>query len=177
MTGKSNHIVIFVFPIQMKQKMLPEIEIIPCDFENPGHCNALASLMNEYITDPMGGGQPYTAEQKEILVNGLKNHSSRIILLAKSDESYIGLMNSFINFATFTLKPFINIHDIIVTRHWRNKGVGRLLLKHIIEEARKRNCSKLTLEVREDNANAIHLYNSLGFLDAVPRQYYLTKMI
>ena len=29
--------------------------------------------MNEYIIDEMGGGVPYTNEQKDLLIEGLKN--------------------------------------------------------------------------------------------------------
>jgi GNAT superfamily N-acetyltransferase len=153
------------------------LEIIPCDFDNTSHCEALVKLMNEYIIDKMGGGVPYTEEQKVKLVEGLKRHPSKLVLLAKDGEHIIGLCNSFINFATFTVKPFINIHDVIVTNTYRNKGVGRKLLESIVARAFEMGCSKVTLEVREDNHNAMHLYNNLGFYDAVPRQFYLTKYL
>jgi ribosomal protein S18 acetylase RimI-like enzyme len=105
-------------------------------------------------------------------VEGLKNHPSKLIYLAVSDGLFIGLVNSFINFATFTVKPYINIHDVIVTGSWRNKGVGRIMLQKLIEKAKEMDCSKVTLEVRDDNSNAKYLYNSMGFHDAEPRQYY-----
>ncbi len=153
------------------------VEIIKCDFDNPLHCKALTELMNEYITDKMGGGEPYSEEQKQLLVDGLRNHPSKMVLFARSDNEFIGLVNSFINFATFTVRPFINVHDVIVKRTWRNKGVGRKMIKAVIEEARNMGCSKVTLEVRDDNDNARYLYNSLGFHDAEPRQYYWTKSL
>jgi ribosomal protein S18 acetylase RimI-like enzyme len=154
-----------------------KIEIIPCDFDNPSHCQALVSLMNEYIADKMGDGIPYSEDQKEALVEGLRRHESKLIVLAKAGERFVGLTNCFVNFATFTVKPFVNIHDVIVTNDWRNKGLGRLMLSSVIEKARELGCSKVTLEVREDNDNAKHLYNSLGFHDAEPRQYYWAKYL
>ncbi len=153
------------------------IDIIPCDFENPVHCNALVTLMNEYICDRMGGGIPYTDVQKAQLVEGLKNHPSKLVLLAVAGNEYIGLTNCFINFATFTVKPYINIHDVIVTDSWRNNRVGRKLIEKVIEKASELGCSKVTLEVRADNHNARYLYDSLGFHDAEPRQYYWTKYL
>jgi ribosomal protein S18 acetylase RimI-like enzyme len=152
-----------------------KVEIIPCDFNNPDHCKALVNLMNEYIADKMGGGIPYTGEQKVALVEGLRRHESKLIVLAKAGDRFVGLTNCFINFATFTVKPFVNIHDVIVTGDWRNKGLGRLMLSNVIEKAQELGCSKVTLEVREDNENAKHLYDSLGFHDAEPRQYYWAK--
>jgi ribosomal protein S18 acetylase RimI-like enzyme len=145
--------------------------------ENPAHCEALVSLMNEYISDRMGDGIPYTEEQKMKLVEGLRKHPSKLILLAKDADRFVGLTNCFVNFATFTVKPFINIHDVIVTHDWRNKGLGRRMIEKVIEKAAELGCSKVTLEVREDNHNAKYLYNSLGFKDAEPRQYYWSKYL
>jgi ribosomal protein S18 acetylase RimI-like enzyme len=153
------------------------LDIIPCDFNNQLHCNALVSLMNEYITDKMGGGEPYTDEQKVKLVEGLKNHPSKLVYLAVSGNQFVGLINCFINFATFTVKHFVNVHDIIVTDSWRNNGVGRKLLDKVIDRAAAMDCSKVTLEVRADNHNAKYLYESLGFHDAEPRQYYWSKYL
>lgn len=153
------------------------LEIIPCDFENKAHCEALVNLMNEYITDKMGGGEPYTDEQKVMLVEGLKNHPASLVFFACAGGEFVGLINSFVNFATFTVKPFINIHDVIVTESWRNHGVGRKMIQRIFDKAAELACSKVTLEVREDNQNARYLYNSLGFHDAEPRQYYWIKYV
>jgi ribosomal protein S18 acetylase RimI-like enzyme len=153
------------------------LEIIPCDFDLTEHCEALVALMNEYITDKMGDGIPYTEEQRIKLVEGLKNHPSRLVLFAMAGSRFVGLTTCFLNFATFTVKPYVNIHDVIVTAAWRNRGVGRRMLEKVIEEAEAMGCSKVTLEVREDNHNARHLYNSLGFQDADPKVFYWTRYL
>lgn len=155
--------------------MTNNIEIVACDFANDLHCEALVRLMNEYVTDEMGGGMPYNDEQKRELVKGLENHPSRLVFFAVAGKDFIGLINCFVNFGTFSVRPFVNIHDVIVSHPWRNKGVGRVMLERVIDESRKIGCAKVTLEVREDNENAKHLYDSLGFHDAQPRQYYWTK--
>jgi ribosomal protein S18 acetylase RimI-like enzyme len=154
-----------------------DIVIIPCDFKEPRHCEALIQLMNEYRLDNMGDGQAYTDEEKEHLVEGLKNHPTSIVFIAWAGNSYAGLITSFRNFATFTVKPFVNIHDIIVTEAWRNKGLGRKMINRVVEEAQSLGCSKVTLEVREDNENAMHLYHSLGFYDGEPRNFYWSKYL
>jgi ribosomal protein S18 acetylase RimI-like enzyme len=157
--------------------MNTDVTIIPCDFENKDHGEALVNLMNEYITDKMGGGDPYTPGQKIKLVEGLKNHPTSHTWFALSNGQFIGLITVFVNFATFTVKPFINIHDVIVTQAWRDKGIGRKMLEQVIEKAGELGCSKVTLEVRSDNENAMHLYNNLGFHDQEPRQYYWAKYL
>ena len=53
---------------------------------------------------------------------------------------------------------------ILVTKEYRNKGIGATLCKQLIELARSKfNVKMLYLEVMKGNP-AIHLYNRLGFI-------------
>lgn len=51
-----------------------------------------------------------------------------------------------------------------VSEDFRNQGIGKALLIHVIESARKRGTSKLTLETNSKLRNAIHLYEAVGFV-------------
>jgi ribosomal protein S18 acetylase RimI-like enzyme len=51
-----------------------------------------------------------------------------------------------------------------VRREWRGQGVGRRLLDQCLAAARSAGLEKIELEVFTDNAGAIHLYESLGFV-------------
>ncbi len=156
---------------------MQSLKVFECDFTNPSHCEALADLMNAYITDKMGGGQPYTHSQRKILIEGLKNHPSKLVLFVAAHDKIIGLTNCFINFATFSLKPFINIHDVIVLKEYRGTGAGRKLLEGVIDVARKKGCSKITLEVRKDNLVAQNLYRSMDFDESDPPYFFWTKYL
>ncbi|MBN2349891.1 MAG: GNAT family N-acetyltransferase [Bacteroidales bacterium] len=156
---------------------MENVKIIPCNFNNSEHREGLVYLMNAYMSDPMGNYTSYTKEQEKLLVEGLKNHPSKLILFASYKEKLIGLTNCFINFATFTLKPFINIHDIVVLNDYRNMGVGRKLMEGIIHKAKTIGCSKITLEVRSDNSRAQALYQDLGFEESEPPMFFWTKYI
>lgn len=155
--------------------MNKEVQIIECDFTNPLHTSALVRLLNHYIMDKMGGAVPLNPEQGVKLVEGLENHPSKLILFAALGEDMIGLAVCFINFATFTVKPFINIHDIVILDKFRNTGVGRRLMEGIHQAAASMGCSKITLEVREDNHNAQYLYQSLGYRECTPKMYFWEK--
>lgn len=157
--------------------MNKEIKIIECDFKDPHHTNALVSLLNHYIMDKMGGAVPLDEKQGQRLVKGLENHPSKLILFAGLEENMIGLAVCFINFATFTVKPFINIHDIVVLDEYRNTGVGRILMQGIHQAAASIGCSKITLEVREDNHNAQYLYQSLGYRECTPKMHFWEKRL
>ena len=152
-----------------------EVRIIECDFSNPLHTSALVELLNHYILDKMGSAKPLDKEKGLKLVEGLKKHPSKLVLFAKLEERMIGLAVCFVNFATFTVKPFINIHDIVVLDKYRNKGVGRSLMQGINHAAVSMGCSKITLEVREDNHNAQYLYQSLGYSECTPKMHFWEK--
>jgi len=89
------------------------------------------------------------------------------VLLAVSEGRPVGVAVCFLGFSTFQARPLLNIHDLAVLPEWRGKGIGRALLAHVEDRARRRGCCKLTLEVLDDNARARGLYESLGFSDFV----------
>lgn len=63
--------------------------------------------------------------------------------------------------------------NLCVSRRLQGQGHGRHLLRHLCEYSRKEKMSVVTLEVRESNAPAIHLYRSEGFRAlGVRRGYY-----
>ncbi|MDR2626840.1 MAG: GNAT family N-acetyltransferase [Dysgonamonadaceae bacterium] len=148
-----------------------------CNYADARQREALATLIDAYIRDDMGGGTPLSPTGKMHLIDGLSNHPSAIVLLAQTGGLYTGLLVAFENFSTFTARPMINIHDIIVLPEYRGKGIGRRLMEVVIRIAEEKKCSRLTLEVRKDNLPAQHLYQTLGFDEAEPGMFYWRKTI
>ncbi len=68
-----------------------------------------------------------------------------------------------------------NINNIAVLPDYRRKGYGRLLLEHLISYGKEQKLSFLTLEVRESNAGARALYQSVGFLEVGRRKKYYER--
>ena len=52
---------------------------------------------------------------------------------------------------------------ITVAKEMWNKGIGSMLLNKLIEHAKTAGIEIINLEVRSDNAAAIHLYEKFGF--------------
>ena len=148
-----------------------------CDFSNEIHCCRLATLINQYITDPMGGGTPLTYRKQLRLIDGLENHPASFVLFILVDQQIAGFATCFINFSTFKAKSFINIHDFFIDSEYRGNGLGKNLLNQIELIARERKYCKITLEVREDNQIAQNLYTELGFKDVEPKMHFWTKEI
>ncbi len=153
----------------------PDLEI--CDFTNAKHCSALCNLINEYIADPMGGGEALTERQKLRLLDGLESHPKAIVLFVLVESQIAGVINAFMNFSTFKCKPMINIHDVFVSKLHRGKGLGRKLIQGIEAIARNNDCGKITLEVRHDNEAARQLYSSEGFEDGDTPMFFWTKQL
>lgn len=145
------------------------------DFNNPLQVKAFLQLMNEYIADPMGGDDPLDSEKQDKLLDGLKQHKENFILLGKNENKYISLATCFWGFSTFHVKRLLNIHDLVVSGSQRNKGIGRIMLRKIAEIAKENDCCKITLEVRNDNNRAQHLYASEGYTEHNPPLYFWSK--
>jgi ribosomal protein S18 acetylase RimI-like enzyme len=56
----------------------------------------------------------------------------------------------------------LHLFALDVGPEWRNRGVGRALVEHVVDEARRRRLGSVFLEVRVDNP-ARRLYHRLGF--------------
>ena len=66
-----------------------------------------------------------------------------------------------------------DVQTLAVAPWARGRGLGRALLEALIEEARRRGCAQVLLEVRADNEPAQALYRSRGFERlALRRGYY-----
>jgi ribosomal protein S18 acetylase RimI-like enzyme len=154
-----------------------ETKITACDYSNPRHLQAITALINAYIHDEMGGGKPLSKPKQLRLIEGLNNHPKSIVLLAEVKNVFVGLLTAFENFSTFTAQPMINIHDVFVSKEYRNQGVGRQLMNALICEAKIRKCSRISLEVIKNNFNAQALYQSLGFEETEPEMFYWRKYL
>ncbi len=139
------------------------IEVLRADLDEPEHTGAILDLLAAFAQEPVSGGTTLTPEVKERLIPGLRQHPTSLVMLARQSDTYVGAAVCFVGFSTFYARPLINIHDLTVLQDHRGKGVGRRLMQAVEAEARKMECCKVTLEVREDNQGARRLYASEGF--------------
>lgn len=55
------------------------------------------------------------------------------------------------------------VDNIAVLPKYQNRGIGKGIVKHLIEVAKSKECNFISLEVRQSNINAISLYESFNF--------------
>ncbi len=65
-----------------------------------------------------------------------------------------------------------HITNVAVHKSARGRGLGRLLMEHLMQLASNLGVQYITLEVRASNAPAISLYKSLGFFKVSTRPRY-----
>lgn len=66
-----------------------------------------------------------------------------------------------------------HITNIAVRADSRGRGIGTLLMSELISRARMLGVKYMTLEVRNNNENAIKLYKSFGFtVEGIRKRYY-----
>ncbi|HTQ99914.1 MAG TPA: ribosomal protein S18-alanine N-acetyltransferase [Candidatus Acidoferrum sp.] len=64
------------------------------------------------------------------------------------------------------------LFNIAVLPDWRRQGLGRLLLRELLQESAQAGMKSCVLEVRESNAAARGLYRQCGFMEAGRRPAY-----
>lgn len=87
-------------------------------------------------------------------------------VLVESDGGIIG-------YVLFWLLPgAIDIHNIAVHGEYRRRGIARMLLDHVVAEARRHAAVRVLLEVRKSNLAAQRLYEATGFVSTGIRKGY-----
>lgn len=66
-----------------------------------------------------------------------------------------------------------HILDMAVDSAYRRKGIGKILIEHILEMFKKGGANKVRLEVKLKNTEARRFYSQLGFVEnRIVRHYY-----
>jgi GNAT superfamily N-acetyltransferase len=85
--------------------------------------------------------------------------------LAEYDGALAGQALFFNNFSTFLGKPGIYLEDLYVKPEFRGMGIGKALLKSVINLARERNYGRVEWCVLDWNESAIDFYKNLGAIE------------
>ncbi|MGL6162088.1 GNAT family N-acetyltransferase [Microbulbifer sp.] len=143
------------------------VQVVMADYRDSRQGEDILALMDEYARDPFGGGEPMSDFCREHLLERLAEFPGAFSVLAYDGDGdgdrALGLVNCFMGFSTFTCRPLVNIHDVVVSAAARGAGVCTAMLDFVAREAKNRGCCKLTLEVLEKNLPAQTAYRRSGF--------------
>ena len=94
--------------------------------------------------------------------------SRRLYLVAEEGNTLIGYAGMM-----FTGGPQADVVNLAVAPSRWSRGTGTALLTALVDEAARRGCTEVLLEVREDNPRARRLYLREGFTEiGIRREYY-----
>lgn len=101
----------------------------------------------------------------EIFKEELGNTNSRYLVLRYENEIVcFGGIKIILDEAT--------LMDIVTKKNKRHQGFAKFVLNELLTIANEENCSSMTLEVRENNLPAIHLYEQFAFKEVGRRKNY-----
>lgn len=89
-----------------------------------------------------------------------------LIYLAEKDKQIVGKVHLQLTSGVCA------IYGLGVLPEYRQKGIGRSILMRAIEKLKQANASEIMLQVVAENANALNLYKSCGFIETSTMDYY-----
>lgn len=82
--------------------------------------------------------------------------------LAWSDAKAVGLVHCIQHRSCWTVSDYFYLQDLFVAPGCRGAGIGRKLIEHVFEEARRAGCARVYWLTHETNATAMQLYDRIA---------------
>ena len=89
--------------------------------------------------------------------DGFGDHPWYWFLIAENNNKIIGLSFYFIRYSTWSGK-FLFLEDFIISKDYRQKGIGSLLFEETIQVCKTENLNGMTWQVLDWNTPAIQFY-------------------
>jgi [ribosomal protein S18]-alanine N-acetyltransferase len=103
---------------------------------------------------------------REVLAEEIAERSWSRVVVASSQDTVIAFM------VYWLVSSELHLLNLAVHPRWRRRGLGRMLVDHLVAEARVEGRLELLLEVRVSNAAAQELYRRVGFHEIMVRRRY-----
>ena len=122
---------------------------------------AICAIHNQGIEDRATlDTTPYTVEEK---LAWFRAHGAREpVLVAEVGDGVVGWV-SLNRFSSRPVYDHVKDLSIYVRRDWRGRGVGRALMRAVLEEARRLGLHKVVLTTFPTLRHAVRLYRAFGF--------------
>lgn len=87
------------------------------------------------------------ATERLIEKNLFSEHKYAEVIFAIADGEEVGFVIFFHNFSTFVGRPGIYIEDLFVKPAFRNKGIGKMLMREVARIGLERGCGRMEWNV------------------------------
>ena len=119
------------------------------------------------------GEQGLTLRDHQKLIDRSIHIGNWLILLAEINEQIVGILN-FRSGSRPRIKHTGVFGVMVLKNHWK-LGIGRVLVKSLLEWAKTAKIRKINLKVRPDNTRAMDIYRKIGFIEEgrISREFYI----
>ncbi|MDD5306271.1 MAG: ribosomal protein S18-alanine N-acetyltransferase [Deltaproteobacteria bacterium] len=103
---------------------------------------------------------------REVLAEEIAERSWSRVVVASSQNRPVAFM------VYWVVSTELHLLNLAVHPRWRRRGLGRMLVDHLLAEARMEGRIEVLLEVRVSNNAAQDLYRRVGFHEIMVRRRY-----
>ncbi|BDC58801.1 GNAT family N-acetyltransferase [Bacillus altitudinis] len=96
-----------------------------------------------------------------------------ILFVAKQGEQYVGFVQLYPTFSSVAMKDAFILNDLFVINDFRQKGVGKELMKKAFSFANDKGARFICLETATSNIKAQQLYEKMGMTSDSSTQHYI----
>jgi GNAT superfamily N-acetyltransferase len=122
---------------------------------------ALIVELSDEIDGPSVADQPMIEKNVKILFH---DPAARF-LVARSADHVVGFANFTTRRTIIHLSESGLIDELVVSREYRGKGVGKRLVSEVVDKCRELGCCELEVSTMVSNKNAREFYRGCGFAE------------
>jgi ribosomal protein S18 acetylase RimI-like enzyme len=142
-----------------------EIKFREINYKNKNDKIVAVTMLNEFMNREKNNG-----EIEITIIEKIQNLGYAKIYFCEDANDVIGIAVCFKGFSTYKQRELLNIHDFYIRSNYQGKGIGKNFLDYIQDECKRNNYCRVTLEVYNDNINAIKLYKKCGFIGSTSKE-------
>lgn len=119
-------------------------------------CPRLLELINE-LAEYERAPQEVTVTLEHFIESSFGKNPVCWSFVAETDGKVVGFALYYVRYSTWKGQAMY-LEDILVTKEMRGKGIGKLLMDQLIEEAKEKKFNRIIWQVLEWNEPAINFY-------------------
>ena len=113
--------------------------------------------------------------EQELIIDGFGKNPKYQCILAETNNKIVGLAFYTPRYSTW-VGDTLHLEDLVVTKKMRGKGIGTLLYKSFLMEAKRRDVNRVEWSVLDWNKPAIDFYKKTGAIIDGLDQWKIVRM-
>lgn len=130
--------------------------------------NAVASDVRnvKILIEELEDIQMESAEFESIFLEYIERKNALVWVVENNELEVIGFVSCFGQRLIHHLNWVYEIQELIITKSYQNKGIGKILIEKLVEEMKKRNVFSLEVTTNKKRIAAHEFYSATGFLNS-----------